>query len=150
MEAPKYQDLQSLLQGGGITCHIKFSQCSRRWGMLPHSNLWHTQQVLTSRLGLDGSQSNSSGRQCLIRMHTHSSDPILVLPGSQVLPHHLLACQSRGSLENCCRDVGKLKGAWDILLPESEPVLPYSYADCCCRSMKSVCLASRLPARNCC
>lgn len=58
---------------GGITCHIKFSQQSRRWGMSPHSNLLHTQQVLTSRLSLACCESNSSGRQHLIRMHTDSS-----------------------------------------------------------------------------
>lgn len=63
---------------GGIICHIKFSQQSRRWGMSPHSNLLHTQQVLTSRLSLACCEYNSSGRQCLIRMHTDSSYPIPV------------------------------------------------------------------------
>lgn len=76
-------------------------------------------------------------------MQTHRSDPIRVLPGSQVLPPHLLACQSRGSLEDCCRDVGKLKRAGDVLLSESEPVWPYSYSDCCTGSMTGLKTPSR-------
>lgn len=72
--------------GGGISCHIKFSQQRRRWGMSPHSNLLHTQQVLTSRLNLACCDSNSTGRQCLIRMYTDSLYPVHVFPGSEVLP----------------------------------------------------------------
>lgn len=66
------------LRGGGIGCHVQFSQCSRRWGMSPLSNLLHTQQVLTSRLSSACCESNSSGRRCLIRMRTDSSCPIPV------------------------------------------------------------------------
>lgn len=44
----------------------------------PHSNLLHTQQVLTSRLRPACCESNSSGRHCLIRMRTDSSYPIPV------------------------------------------------------------------------
>lgn len=36
--------------GGGITCHIRFSERSRRWAMSPRGPLRPTQQVLTSRL----------------------------------------------------------------------------------------------------
>lgn len=71
---------------GGISCHIKFPQRTRRWGMSPHSNPLHTQQVLTSRLTLDRCESNSSGRHCLIRMHPDSLYPIPGFWGSQVLP----------------------------------------------------------------
>lgn len=81
-------------------------------------------------------------------MHTHSSDPILVLPGSQVLPPSFVGLSIEGSLEDCCRDVGNLKRAWDILLSENEPVLPYSYSGCRSGFMKTVCWASQRRAGN--
>ena len=74
-----------------------------------------TQQVLTSRLA---SQSNSSGRQCLIRMHTHSSHPILVLPGSQVLPAPFVGLSVQGvigGLLQGCRGVRRSVGHLVIL-----------------------------------
>lgn len=132
--------------GGGITCHIKFSQRSRRWGMSPHSNLRRAQQVLTSRLSWTAlSPIPLEGSVSLECTHTQlRSNPCP--PRLSGTAPSFVGLSIEGSLEDCCRDVGKLKGAWDILLSENEPVLPYSYSDCCSGFTK----ASRLRAGSCC
>lgn len=100
--------------GGGLTCHIKFSQQSRRWGMSPHSNLLHTQQVLTSGLRLACCESNSSGRHRLIRMHTDSLYPIPVFERSQVLP--LICCPAnQGVIGRLLQGRGKLGSTLGVL-----------------------------------
>lgn len=111
--------------GGGITCHIRFSQRSRRWPMWPRGPLRPTQQVLTSRLSSAALGSiPPDSRVSLGCTHTAHIQSL----SSQAPRYCPLICWpvSRGSGEDCCWDVGKLKGAWDISLPQKEPRLPYS------------------------
>lgn len=56
---------------GGISCCVKLLQQRGRWEMSPHSNMLHTQQVLTSRLTLDCCEHDSSGSADLFSFPWH-------------------------------------------------------------------------------
>lgn len=114
------------LGGGGIACHIKFSQQSRRWGVSPRSNRRRTRRVLTSRLSWDGSGSDSSGRQRLIRMRAHGSRSILVppwLPGTAPICWPVNPGVVGGWLRGC-GEVKKERGT--SYYPRRSSLLPYS------------------------
>lgn len=94
--------------GGGITCHIKFSQRSRRWGMSPHSNLRRAQQVLTSRLSWTAlSPIPLEGSVSLECTHTAQIQSL----SSQALRYCPLICWpvNRGVIGELLQGCGKVK-----------------------------------------